>query len=436
MTSKPSKSLVEEWEIEKVSPLEAKKQIKHAFKAREPIILLGETGQGKTAIVKQAAIELGEELEQGGLSLVAPLDISDPKLEKWYHTIYETHDKSQKMPFLHKVTEPASKDAFDFAGLPGVREDGGQFYHRPDEIPDNPYQLGIWQLTEFNRPAGKRTIRPLLNAIERRVIGEHMIPPGISFVLDMNEGDLYDVEDVKDPYFIRRASWMWVENSLDDWLVWMEANYTSDLVRGFLLNNPTFFDSHARRCARKPYACGAVWTRIQRILDTLLPTGTDIMEIHPLLAGKVGRPYATALCEFVRRGSELSPTKLLLDYPSVREIVRGLVEQGKGLDRLASAALASVRFLLKQDVKATSVDRMIGNFVDLFGDLPLDTAQNVGMEFAEDQLPGAGNQKADARAMRLVIISRIMRDPQAQARLAKLHLLTSSTGGGVLGLGV
>jgi len=438
VTDKSQLSFAEKWDIEEVSPRVAKGLVKAGFLAREPVVFMGPTGAGKTAIIRQAARELAVDCANDLLHIVPQTEeawdaakaTDDPAVEQLYREIHkEWLDKgmvSSNTSFEHTVIEPSAIDAFDLAGVPGVdKETKRQFYYRPELLPHNNHALGIWQITEMNRPAGRRTLKPLLNAFQRRVVGQHVLPPGISIVADVNEGEIYDVEDIKDPFFIRRVSWVWVNNSLEEWLAWMEENYASDLVRCYVLENPDSFDDDQRRQSCKPYACPAVWTKIQQNLDVWLKAGLTVMDIAPLIAGRIGKGKSDDFVAYVQKGVELSPTKILTDYPTVRERILELIHRGRGADRVSAAALSCVRFLLRQDPNLSELDGMVECFISFFKDLPLDTAQNVAMEFASEKVPGDRKTEINAKT-RLRIISHLMRDKECTDRLARFHATTGT----------
>lgn len=443
----------EEWDIAEVGPRQAQALLKAAFLSREPVILMGPTGAGKTAVVRQTAKALARDCEAGKLSIV-PEDgeewdpskwTDDPEIEEYYSRVHrrwqEEKMTSAKTSFEHTVLEPSALDAFDIAGLPGVdKETERQFYYRPRFIPDKDDVLGIWQITEMNRPAGARTLKPLQNAFERRVVGQHPLPPGISLVADVNEGVEYEVVDMKNPFLIKRCTWIWLSNTLEEWLLWMEENYRSELVRMFILEKGAdYLDDNARRRACKPYACPAVWTKIQRNLDVWFHAGLTILDVEPLIAGKIGLGKAGEFVQFVQKGLEFSPSKILLDYAAVKAFVRKAVTDGEGADRLALAALQTIRFLLRQEHNHPSLDTMIRNFTEFFLDLPMDTSQNVAMELASVKMSSGETQHQVNPQTRMHLTNYLMGHPGTHERLLKLHSVSnvtrrSQTGGGILGL--
>ena len=415
-------TITEKLGIMSVSPDLAIKQLILAWKARMPVCLIGPTGQGKSAAISEAAEQLRREALKGELTWEVPCSLLNWSVRENYKKIYKSiKDKgltSRDVGFTLMTTNPATKDAFDYTGLPGVDEESKeQFYYKPNHLPTNPYMLGMWQITEMNRPSAKRSIRPLLDVFQSRTIDEHVIPPGINIVADFNEGDVYDTDEIMDPFFIRRASFIFVETSFTSWKSWMSKKFRNSLVLEYLKTKPHAFDNDQARQQCQVYACPATWTRVQEILDTL--EDVPISDMIPLLSGMVRREFAHSFIEFVTSGSDLSPIEILENYDKVQDTVRKYANQGRAIDVLPTTAFSALDIIKN----TSSVDIMYSvireNFVKFFNDLPLETSQAVMMELLPEKSGKVLNQNFED------LTNDLLEDDEAHSKIMKIHSIVN-----------
>jgi len=405
-----------------VTPDVAVRQLILAWHARMPVCLIGATGQGKSAVCAEAARELAKRASANLLSWKVPTELHNWKVIAEYERIYgvvrDRGMQSGDVPFELLTTNPSTKDAFDYVGLPRVNDvTGEQSFYRPRSIPTDPLMLGIWQITEMNRPVARQVIRPLLDVFQSRAIDEHVIPPGINIVADFNHGDIYDTEELLDPFFMRRASFLFVRNDFASWQRWMAQRQMGALVTEFLLTKPDLFDDDQARRNGKVYTCAATWTRVQELLNALA-THAPVTELLPLISGMVGISVATELLDYIRVGSRLRATDILSSYSKVQGEVLKLLREGHGVDYVPVAGLAALEALVGMSTTDPMYQTSLRNYRAFLKDMPQETLQALVTAMHERQTKGVS--LGTTESMDSVLFS-ILQDSELQLKLSQLR---------------
>ena len=399
-----------------------------AFICGEPLMLVGDTGQGKSDAIYQAYYRLKEMARAGQLMHRLGVSTSSPILRNAYEPAREERElegiTSESVEFEYHCWVPATADAFDYRGLPAIKPDGQtQYYTRPEEIPSNPHGMGIINVREMNRPAAARTVKPLIEMMESRTLGPHVIPEGYRIVGDINVGDVYDTHDILSPFFNRRVTWVVVRNTPEDFIDYMYKKYPGSIVASFIEENPAAFDNHAGRVNNQIYGCAAVWERVQQIVDSLYPEYT-VQSFRPLLSGKIRQEYAARFMDYLQRGMELSPRRILEDYSRMQKAVLSHIEEGSGADLVATAALASLRILKNLEPDDETLEHKLKNFTKFFCDLPLEVAQNTALDLA----PEAAKELEETATSYIpetleIIQEHLMFNSEARERLSQLNTI-------------
>ena len=200
------------------------------------------------------------------------------------------------------------------------------------------------------------------------------------------------------------------------------------IISEFLRDNPEGFDNHGARINNQVYACAASWTKVHEIIDDCYPE-FSLEDLRPHLSSLVRSEWANRLIEFLKRGLELSPTKILMDYKSLRQHVLNYVENGSGGDVVAAAATAAIRTLKSREPDDPEMDRMLKNFAKFYCDLPHEVAQNTALELAPQATTLEAKDVKVHRVENQETIERIqqylMFQPEAREKLQFLNQIIS-----------
>lgn len=244
-----------------MTPKEISTQIQKLMLHKEPVLLVGEPGLGKTDVVTQACKEINHELI---------------------------------------VFHPVVDDPTNYKGLPALVDDKAVFlpYSQLERLvnADTPTVAFFDDLGQ----ASQSVQGALMQLFLSRKVNEHHISDNVVFCAATNSRkDRAGVKGLIKPLLSRFTSIIKVECAVDDWCVWASQNnmptelvafirFRPDLLMKF---DPTFVDSTGedlvnQPCPRTVSACGR-----------LMNAGIDSYEI---LTGCVGEAFAAELKGFLQ----------------------------------------------------------------------------------------------------------------------------------------
>lgn len=251
-----------------------------AIPARQPILLTGAPGVGKSDLVAQAAQQ-------------AKADII--------------------------LSHPVVSDPTDAKGLPWITEDRMSATFLPfGELCDaiNATRLTVWFLDDLGQasPAVQASFMQLLLA--RRVNG-HILPDCITFVAATNRRtDRAGVQGILEPVKSRFASIIPVDVDLEDWTNWAIDNAIPAEVIAFLRFRPELLHQFNPTADLTNSPCPRTWVNAAKLLALQLPMSIELSAI----AGAIGEGPAGEFVSFLRMFRELPNLDAILLDPMSAQI--------------------------------------------------------------------------------------------------------------------
>ena len=279
-------------------PSEAKTSCLHILKGSNIPFLIGGTGVGKSAIVKEIAEELAD-----GRELT---DSVNPK----------------KGEFGFISFRLGLVESIDLGGLPYI-EDGMQKKAFLGNLPRD--GEGIFFLDEFAQAHGsvQATMGQLLDPKgkdEERRIGDYIFPKGWKIVLAGNRSTDRSGANKILRHCQDRTTAVQFTHDVDDWLAWADKNQVDLMVQAFIQYMPQLlweFDPKDSNPQPSPRS----WVRLSDTLKTEPPK--QLMQ--KLFEGDVGQASSIELMNFI---------SLKNDVPNLGDICKG-----KDVDIVDSAGL-------------------------------------------------------------------------------------------------
>jgi len=259
-----------------------------AYKANTPVLLVGDTGIGKSEIVRAAAAQLGIGCVSLNLTIIEPVDL---------------------------------------AGLPVVRE-GLTDYAPPALLPCDGH--GFLLLDELGR-AGAGVLNAALQLLTERALNTYRLPVGYLPIAATNMGDDYQVAEL-DPALRSRFVQVRVRPSTAAWLAHAREQGVHSAILDFVRMQPSIFGTRESN----PRA----WTMASRYITAAEELNADPMLVGKALAGIVGDDWSTAFMATYRKSDmPLTAEQIIDGYGAHRAQVQAWVTSR----RLAGAAPALLR---------------------------------------------------------------------------------------------
>jgi hypothetical protein len=260
-----------------VNATQATKTLKVAYTKRQPVMLWGPPGVGKSAIVKQVA----KEMEVG---------MSDMRL------IY---------------FEPV-----DLRGLPSVL-DGETVWLKPAFLPKD--GNGVLFLDEL--PAAPKSVQAAAYQLTLdRAIGEYQLPDGWSVVAAGNgTGDRAVSNPMPSP-LVSRFLHIHLEASAEDWVGWAISNGIAPEIIAFVRVRPDLiYDFNPKNWAQNaPYACPRSWDALSRFITG--EDGTvDVIDL-PVFSGFIGEAAGAEFFGFLKTCQDVPAVDEILANPNTAKL--------------------------------------------------------------------------------------------------------------------
>jgi MoxR-like ATPase len=304
------------------------------YTAMRPFLLIGRHGVGKSALLEQAAAELGIDLVCRDLSLMEPPDLVG----------------------LPKMDGPVTR------------------YHPPAFLPTT--GRGLLAFEELNRcPAYMRA--PCLQLLTARTLNDYALPTGWLPVAAINASDTgYEVEDL-DPALLSRFVQVAVVPDREEWLAWARASEIHPDVNAFVASDPAIFDG--------PESNPRAWAYVSDLLRAAVKAGTPRETLREAVAGLVGPARTVAFFRALHGDEPPLTADEVLAYALHRTRLQAWIKAGR-LD-LARGSLLAIqkRLQARRDYDQVRADRAAWNHLGTFlGDLPGDLYEQA-MKFFEER---------------------------------------------------
>lgn len=263
-----------------MKPSQLSRLLTAAIPAGLPVLIKGAPGVGKSAIVEQAAAEVGADMI---------------------------------------LSHPAVSDPTDAKGLPWVGKDGESATFLPfGELAqaikaDRPT---VWFLDDLGQapPAVQASYMQLLLA--RRVNG-HKLPDCVTFVAATNRRtDRAGVSGILEPVKSRFAAIVELEADLDEWCKWAIAQELPPELIAFLRFQPHSLSSFQPSADLTQSPSPRTWAFAAHLLGLGLPADVEF----EALAGAVGEGAAVEFTAFLKMARQMPNIDAILIDPSKGEI--------------------------------------------------------------------------------------------------------------------
>lgn len=263
-----------------------------------PVAIIGESGMGKSALVKQTAKELG-------------VECIDLRL--------------------------ATQEPGDLVGIPRAQGDR-TVWLKPHWWPQDGTR-GILFLDELNR-APVEVRQAIFQLLTEWRMHEHVLPKGWSIVIAMNPDGKsgYQVE-MLDPAMLNRLLQVTADLSVDDWLAWAHKEKLHQAVIGFISSQKSLLHKVKEQGA---FPSPRTWEYVSNLLEFANVEETCLTEV---IAGLVGSEAAASFTGWIKKNYErpVSAEEILGDYPKVAERVRTQSRSQNNVTATDLAALLTAR---------------------------------------------------------------------------------------------
>jgi hypothetical protein len=240
---------------------------------KQPALLTGEAGIGKSSIVRQVAAKKNCNL----------IDVRAVLL-----------------------------DAVDLRGLPHVNGDGRSHWAVPEFLPRD--GAGILFLDELNRAPQLVQNACLQLTLERR-IGEYELPEGWSVVAAGNPDTSRGVTRMSEA-LARRFVHLPAQVDVNDWCTWAVSHNMRPEVVAFIRFRPELLHSYDPKSTEKAFPNPGSWEIVSKILDKEPPDSVE----HALYVGTVGEGAAGEFTSFLRIYRSLPSLDHILMHPKKAKV--------------------------------------------------------------------------------------------------------------------
>ena len=271
----------------------AKDVVTSAILAKEPVMIHGAPGVGKSDMLKIIAKELGRELIDIRLALLESVDI------KGYPFLKEIVDQDGKL---------TGEKALSFA--------------MNEEFPRDSKSTAIIFFDEINA-AAPSTQLAMYQLILDRAIGNYILPEGVTMVAAGNrEVDRGATSSMPKP-LENRFMHIELRADFDSWVEYAITDGVHPEIIGYLGKNPEKLNSFDPQKSSRAFATPRSWVKASKMLKQ--NKSSDDKHIFNLLAACIGTPLASELSAFRKIANEIPNSMEILSgkSPKLKKDVAG-----------------------------------------------------------------------------------------------------------------
>lgn len=323
-----------------------------AYAAKQPVLLHGRHGAGKSEIFAHAAAQLDIDIIVRDLSLLEPPDL---------------------------------------IGIPRVGEDGRTHYAAPAFLPQE--GCGLLVFEELNR-CPRYMQSPCLQLLTARTLNSYTLPEGWLPCAAVNDAADGYFTDELDPALLSRFLQVKVVPDVAAWLLWAKGNSIHPKVIDFIEQSPGVFDD--------PETNPRAWAYVSRLLTAWEHSAREQTLLPTALAGVLDERWALAFLKVYQSTRRpLRPEDIIDAYPSHQATVRQWITQGY-LDVVAASVERLKRHMQPQRVYETIVHNTSQKAsVEAFlADLPADLKRQMREWLVERGFTALSNTPQSKRTVR------------------------------------
>ena len=270
-----------------VKPSELSDILTCLVQAKEPVMVWGPPGLGKSDIARQVAERLNYQYVD-----VRPL-------------IMERVDL-MGLPYLIDVPEAATKRTM--WGAPNFL---------PAETSEAGYLINLDEL-----PAAKPDMMTALyQLVLDRQVGEYRLPPNAAVIACGNRVTDRGATHRMPTPLASRFTHLNLESSLEDWNQWAFENDVDPDIRFFLRFNSMHFNTfNPKQNEEQAYACPRTWAKLDRIRKSM--AGLPLTIQREAMIGTVGTAPATAFWAYLRLKDSLPDPRTVISDPETAPILQ------------------------------------------------------------------------------------------------------------------
>ena len=252
-----------------------------------------------------------------------------------------------------------------------------------DFVPLDEKSFGLFVIDEFGR--GDHNLQQLMWQVQNECkIHLKDLPRGWFVIACDNPADReYSMDFLEDAAGLRRMLHIYVEVSAPAFLEYAKQRDFHPLVIQYIQAHPDHLYDFAAQRAGAVYANPASWERVSDILWMFDRRGivSNLFDISNLLSGYLNVSMTRQFIDFVKKGEDILPKDIFMNYGKVRKRVLNLV-QSKDNAALGNVMRAFLTYLSSERPDFKTKEKNISQFVT---DVPADTAALI-VTFA-DSLP-------------------------------------------------
>lgn len=259
-----------------VKPSQALQGLKIGMELREPILLVGAPGVGKSDLGYQAAREMNFDM------ILSHPVVSDPTDAKGLPWPDAKAGVAKFLPFgdLHKALNAT----------------------RPT----------VWFLDDLGQ-ATNAVQAAFMQLLLAREIAGHKLPDCVTFIAATNRrADRAGVGGILEPVKSRFLSILHLEADLDEWFEWAYTHNIHPLVIAFLRLRTELLHKFAPSAEIVNYPCPRTWGKASKMMNSHLLTPEMAL---PMFAGCLGVEAATEFVAFVKICEDIPMPEAVLTAP-------------------------------------------------------------------------------------------------------------------------
>lgn len=180
-------------------------------------------------------------------------------------------------------------------------------------------------LDEMNR-ARPEILQSVMDLTLNRTLAGRKLPEGSMVISAVNEGEEYQLTDL-DPSLVSRFNVYHFEPTVQDWLVWADAQGIDSRIRQFIQTNPhfldkddtkdTYKDSFYQTLSKSPDR--RAWERV----SDFIKGQKELTDVHiKIIAGMVGMQAATQFRKNLSAFLKVTPEQLLLQFGQSKALLK------------------------------------------------------------------------------------------------------------------